>query len=88
MTGIPNRAEEYSSSLEERARARFGLSDVEWLVIQPMLPDKVPGVPPGGRPPLAERHFWRLRTGAPWADIPERYGPHMTCYNRLVRWRT
>jgi transposase len=31
--------------------------------------------------------FWRLRTGSPWADIPERYGPYTTCYNRFVRWR-
>ncbi len=32
--------------------------------------------------------LWRLRIGAPWADILERYGPHiMTCYNRFVRWR-
>ncbi len=33
--------------------------------------------------------FWRFRTGLPWAwaDIPERYGPHTTCYNRFVRWR-
>ena len=31
--------------------------------------------------------FWRLRTGAPWADIPERYGPHTTCVNRFNRWR-
>ena len=28
-----------------------------------------------------------LRTGAPWAEIPERYGPATTCYNRFVRWR-
>ena len=31
--------------------------------------------------------LWRFRTGAPWADIPERYGPYTTCYNRFVRWR-
>jgi transposase len=31
--------------------------------------------------------FWRLRTGAPWADIPQRYGPHTTCVNRFNRWR-
>ena len=30
--------------------------------------------------------YWRLRTGSPWADIPERYGPSTTCYNRFVRW--
>ena len=31
--------------------------------------------------------FWRLRTGAPWADIPARYGPYTTCVNRFNRWR-
>ena len=31
--------------------------------------------------------FWRLRTGAPWADIPDRYDPHTTCVNRFNRWR-
>ena len=31
--------------------------------------------------------FWRLRSGAPWADIPEHYGLYTTCYNRFVRWR-
>ncbi len=39
------------------------------------------------RPARSERIFWRLRTGAPWADIPERYGPHTTCVNRFNRWR-
>ncbi|MAO91448.1 MAG: DDE transposase, partial [Rhodospirillales bacterium] len=27
-----------------------------------------------------------LRTGAPWRDLPERYGPRTTVYNRYVRW--
>ena len=31
--------------------------------------------------------FWMLRSGAPWRDLPERYGPRTTCYNRFVRWR-
>ncbi len=30
--------------------------------------------------------FWRFRTGSPWRDIPERYGPYTTCYNRFIRW--
>jgi transposase len=29
--------------------------------------------------------LWKLRTGAPWRDLPERYGPWTTCYDRLVR---
>jgi transposase len=28
-----------------------------------------------------------LRSGAPWRDLPERYGPYTTAYNRFVRWR-
>jgi len=31
--------------------------------------------------------FWVLRSGAPWRDLPEAYGPRTTCYNRFVRWR-
>ncbi|MEA2885469.1 MAG: hypothetical protein QOH32_4775, partial [Bradyrhizobium sp.] len=31
--------------------------------------------------------FWVLRSGAPWRDLPEVYGPRTTCYNRFVRWR-
>jgi transposase len=33
--------------------------------------------------------FFRiLRSGAPWRDLPEGFGPYTTCYNRFVRWRT
>jgi transposase len=31
--------------------------------------------------------FWVLRAGAPWRDMPERYGPYTTAYNRFNRWR-
>ena len=31
--------------------------------------------------------LWRLRTGAPWRDLPSCYGPWQTCYDRFVRWR-
>ena len=31
--------------------------------------------------------FWVLRTGAPWRDLPKRYGPYTTAYNRFNRWR-
>jgi len=30
--------------------------------------------------------FYILRTGTPWRDPPERYGPRTTIYNRYVRW--
>ena len=52
-----------------------------------MLPNKPRGVARVDDRKVLNGIFWRLRTGSPWADIPERYGPYTTCYNRYVRWR-
>jgi hypothetical protein len=30
--------------------------------------------------------LWKLRTGAPWRDLPERYGPWKTAHERLRKW--
>ncbi|VTZ23266.1 transposase [Methylocella tundrae] len=67
--------------------ARFDLTDFEWSVIEPLLPNKPRGVPRVDDRRVLNGIFWRLRTGAPWADIPRRYGPHTTCVNRFNRWR-
>jgi len=53
---------------------------------QPMLPNKPCGVRRNDRRVL-NSIFWVLRSGAPWRDLPENYGPRTTCYNRFVRWR-
>jgi len=63
--------------------ARFDLTDFEWGVIQPLLPNKVRGVARVDDRRVLNGIFWRLRTGAPWADIPARYGPHTTCREPL-----
>ncbi len=63
--------------------ARFDLTDFEWSVIQPLLPNKPRGVARVDDRRVLNGIFWRLRTGAPWADIPARYGPHTTCVNRF-----
>lgn len=68
-------------------RRRFELTDFEWYVIEPLLPNKVRGVPRVDDRRVLNGILWRFRTGSPWADIPERYGPYTTCYNRFVRWR-
>ena len=68
-------------------RRRFELTDFEWSVIEPLLPNKVRGVPRVDDRRVINGILWRFRTGSPWADISERYGPHTTCYNRFVRWR-
>jgi transposase len=64
------------------------LSDFEWSIIEPLLPNKPRGVPRVDNRRVLNGILWRFRTGSPWRDIPERYGPHTTCCNRFVRWRT
>src|SRR3954467_8010403 len=68
---------------------RHELSDVERERRAPLLPPERPKV---GRPNKAHRGvvngiLWKLRTGAPWRDLPERYGPWRTVYARFVRWQ-
>ena len=66
---------------------RYDLTDFEWSVIKPLLPNKPRGVPRVDDRRVLSGIFWVLRSGAPWRDLPERYGPYTTCYNRFVRWR-
>jgi len=63
------------------------LSEREWRIIQPLLPDRVRGVKRVDDRRVINGILWRLRTGSPWRDIPERYGPYTTCVNRFNRWR-
>ena len=48
--------------------ARFDLTDFEWSVIQPLLPNKPREVPRVDDRRVLNGIFWRLRTGAPWAE--------------------
>lgn len=69
---------------------RFDLTDEEWVQIQPLLPPQRSGK--RGRPYSDHRRvlngiLWIDRTGAPWRDLPERYGPFTTCHERLLRWQ-
>ena len=66
---------------------RYELADYEWSVIKPMLPNKPRGVPRVNDRRVLNGIFWVLRSGAPWRDLPEAFGPYTTCYNRFVRWR-
>ena len=61
---------------------RHELTDEEWAIIQPLLPNKPRGVPRVDDRRVLNGILWRFRTGAPWRDIPERYGPRTTLYNR------
>jgi transposase len=65
---------------------RHELTDAQWKRVEPLIP-----VRPGPATKRGDREFvnavlWRVTTGAPWRDIPERYGPWKTTYNRFARW--
>ena len=66
---------------------RYELSDSEWGDIRAMLPNKPRGVARVDDRRVLNGIFWVLRSGAPWRDLPDVYGPRTTCYNRFVRWR-
>ena len=66
--------------------ARFDLSDQEWGIIAALLPNQPRGVPRQDDRRVLNGIFWTLRTGSPWRDLPERYGPYTTIYNRYNRW--
>jgi len=70
---------------------RYELSDRQWARISPHFPH-TPHYRHGGRP--CENHrslvngiLWILHTGAPWRDLPERYGPWQTVFYHFNHWR-
>jgi transposase len=68
---------------------RHELTDERWERLQPLLPLQKPIT---GRPGNDLRTglngiLWVTRTGAPWRDLPERYGSWKTVSSRFYRWR-
>jgi transposase len=74
---------------EEAALSRGNLMEVEWRILRVLLPvERKPGKQGRGRPPADNRNIingilWRLRTGAPWRDVPEKYGKWNSIYRRF-----
>ena len=69
--------------------ARYELTDFQWEQIQSMFPGPSPL---GGRPSRPIREvlngiLWILNSGAPWRDLPERYGPWQSIFHRFNAWR-
>jgi transposase len=69
--------------------ARKNLRDDQWERIANLLPGK-----PGdrGRSAADNRLFveavlWLARSGAPWRDLPEEFGPWNSVYKRFARWQ-
>ena len=71
---------------------RHELTDAPWAQLEPLLAEVAPQRPKTGRPNHDHRVVlngivWKIRTGAPWRDLPERDGPWQTIYSRFRRWR-
>jgi transposase len=68
---------------------RHQLTDEQWSIVEPLIPKKHAST---GRPPANPREMldgilWILRTGAPWRDLPERFGPCKTVFDYYSNWR-
>ena len=66
---------------------RYDLTEFEWSVIEPLMPMDRRGPKPRNNRQIINGMFYVLRAGSPWRDLPERYGPYTTVYNRFNRWR-
>ena len=67
------------------------MTDLQWNVVgailpqDPVRPDKR-GRPWSDRRQVLNGALWILRTGAPWKDLPRRYGPYQTVHRRYQNW--
>lgn len=65
---------------------RGELTDKAWQHIEPLLPANGNGRRWRDHRQVINAILWKLRTGAPWRDLPERYGPWKTAHERLRTW--
>ena len=68
------------------AAKRYELSDEQWEMIKDMFPKAKTGRPAKDNRIILNAIFWLARSGAAWADIPERYGSYKTVYSRFCKW--
>jgi transposase len=66
---------------------RHALTEEQWVRLQKVLPEQKTG--PAST--LGDRQFieavlFRAKTGMPWRDLPERFGPWKSVYNRFNNW--
>ena len=70
---------------------RYELSEQKWARIASLMPHRAhhgeAGHPFNDPRPIVNGILWVLHTGAPWRDLPERYGPWETVFKCFNRWR-
>jgi len=69
---------------------RHEVTDDQWKLLEPLLISEpsAKGRPRRDARLLFNGVLWILRTGAPWRDLPERFGPWQTVYHHFSRWRS
>jgi len=66
---------------------RHALSDSQWARLQPLVPVQRRGPKTlRGNRLFIDAVLYRAKTGLPWRDLPERFGPWKTVYNRFSGW--
>lgn len=66
---------------------RHRLTDQEWEAIQDVFPPPArTGRPPRDRRQIIDAIFWVLRTGSPWRDLPDEFGPWATAWDLFDKW--
>ena len=67
--------------------SRHRLTDEQWEQIADLFPPAAPvGRPPRDRRQVVDAILWILRTGAPWRDLPEEFGPWGTAWDLFDKW--
>jgi len=67
------------------------MTNAQWKILNTLIPEPIPRRDGRGRPWKDQRAvlngiLWVLRTGAPWADVPERYPSYQICHRRFQQW--
>jgi transposase len=65
---------------------RHALTDDQWARLEPLLPPRTGPVAKLGDRSFIDAVLYRARTGVPWRDLPERFGPWKSVYNRFRNW--
>jgi transposase len=71
-----------------QSKRRYELTDEQWAKLEPLLPPQKPktGRPNDDHRTIMNGMLWVLNSGAPWRDLPGRYGPVGTVSSRFYRW--
>lgn len=66
---------------------RHALTAAQWARIERFFPtNNRPGHPWKDHRLMVDGILWIKKTGAPWRDLPERFGPWQTVYDRFSKW--